>query len=81
MMPFIDSQFMPRKPGDRPQVVPEGAANCAFIGAELPDDCVFTVEHSLRSAQTAVYALLNLDKQVTPIYQGHHDIHVLIDAL
>ncbi len=83
MMPFIDAQFLPRKPGDRPQVVPEGASNFAFIGqfAELPDDCVFTVEYSVRSAQTAVFALLDLDREVTPIYQGHHDIHVLIDAL
>ena len=83
MMPFIDSQFLPRKPGDRPHVVPDGATNFAFIGqfAELPDDCVFTVEYSVRTAQTAVFSLLGLDKQVTPIYQGHHDIHVLIDAL
>jgi oleate hydratase len=72
MMPFIDSQFMPRKPGDRPQVVPKGADNFAFIGqfAELPNDCVFTVEYSVRSAQTAVDALLNLDRQVSPIFRG-----------
>jgi oleate hydratase len=83
MMPFIDSQFLPRKPGDRPQVAPHGATNFAFVGqfAELPDDCVFTVEYSVRTAQTAVYSLLELDQEVTPIYQGHHDIHVLIDAL
>ena len=83
MMPYIDSQFLLRKPGDRPRVVPDGATNFAFIGqfAEVPDDCVFTVEYSVRTAQTAVYSLLELDKEVTPIYQGHHDIHVLIDAL
>lgn len=83
MMPFIDSQFMPRKPGDRPQIVPNGSNNFAFIGqfAEQPDDCVFTVEYSIRSAQTAVYSLLNLDKRACPIYEGQHDIHVLIDAL
>ncbi len=83
MMPFIDSQFLPRKPGDRPRVVPDGAANFAFIGqfAEVPDDCVFTVEYSVRTAQTAVYSLLALDKEVSPIYEGQHEIHVLINAL
>ncbi len=83
IMPFIDSQFLPRKPGDRPRVVPRGAVNFAFIGqfAEVPDDCVFTVEYSVRTAQTAVYSLLGLGKEVSPIYRGHHDIHVLIDAL
>ncbi len=83
MMPFIDSQFMPRKFGDRPQVVPKGANNFAFIGqfAELPDDCVFTVEYSVRSAMTAVYSLMGLNMHVPPIYQGSHDLHVLVDAL
>lgn len=83
MMPFIDSQFMPRKPGDRPEIVPEGATNFAFIGqfSEQANDCVFTVEYSVRSAQTAVYSLLNLDKKACSIYEGHHDIQVLINSL
>ena len=39
------SQFLRHK-GDRPQVVPSGSNNLAFIGqfCELPDDVVFTVE-------------------------------------
>ncbi|MBE9536530.1 MAG: oleate hydratase [Proteobacteria bacterium] len=83
MMPFIDAQFLPRIPGDRPQVVPEGAANFAFLGqfVEVPDDCVFTVEYSVRTAQTAVFSLLALDREVTPVYNGSHDICVLLDAL
>ena len=83
LMPFIDSQFMPRRPGDRPRVVPPGASNFAFIGqfAEVADDCVFTVEYAVRTAQTAVYALLGMDKEALPIYQGHHDVQVLVDAL
>jgi len=83
IMPYIDSQFMPRKPGDRPQIVAEGSTNFAFIGqfSEQPNDCVFTVEYSVRSAQTAVYSLLNLEKQACPIYEGHHDIRVLINSL
>ncbi len=83
LMPYIDSQFMPRVQGARPAVIPSGATNFAFLGqfVELADDCVFTVEYSVRTAQTAVYALLGLAREVTPIYRGAHDIHVLIDAL
>jgi oleate hydratase len=82
MMPFITSQFLPRALGDRPLVIPRGCANIAFIGqyCELPDDVVFTVEYSIRSAQTAVYSLLGLNKEVTPMYKGQYDIGVLYDA-
>ena len=82
MMPFITSQFMPRVKGDRPEVVPTGTVNVAFIGqyCEIPDDVVFTVEYSVRSAQTAVYSLLKLNKDVPPIYKGQHDIRVICDA-
>jgi len=82
MMPFITSQFLPRAQGDRPPVIPQGAANIAFIGqfCEIPDDVVFTVEYSVRSAQTAVYSLLHLNKEVTPVYKGQHNIGILFDA-
>lgn len=83
MMPFIDSQFMPRKSDDRPAVVPDGATNFAFLGqfVELEEDCVFTVEYSVRTAQAAAFSLLDLEREPTPIYHGAHDIRVLIDAL
>ncbi len=79
MMPYITSQFMPRKEGDRPQVVPEGSVNLAFLGqfAEIKDDCVFTVEYSVRSAIMAVYTLLNLDKQVPEVYPSQYDIRAI----
>jgi len=43
-MPFITSQFMPRRMGDRAPVAPRGAENFAVIGqfCEIPRDCVFT---------------------------------------
>ena len=82
MMPFITSQFLPREKGDRPRVVPKGSQNLAFIGqfCELPDDVVFTVEYSIRSAQTAVYALLGLNREPPPVYQGKFDPRVLYRA-
>lgn len=82
MMPFITSQFLPRGPGDRADVVPQGTRNLAFTGqfCELPDDVVFTVEYSVRSAQVAVYALLGLDRQPPAIYKGIFDPRVLFRA-
>jgi oleate hydratase len=46
----------------------------------LPDDVVFTVEYSIRSAQTAVYRLLGIDRAPPPVYQGKFDRHVLFQA-
>jgi oleate hydratase len=79
-MPYITSQFLVRSRGDRPDVVPAGSANLAFIGqyAEVPDDVVFTVGYSVR---TAVATLLNLDTQPKPVYKGQHNPKTLIDAL
>ncbi|WP_327358751.1 oleate hydratase [Streptomyces sp. NBC_01304] len=83
LMPYITSQFLVRSAGDRPQVVPEGSTNLAFIGqyAEVPDDVVFTVEYSVRTAWTAVAGLLGLDRQPPPVYKGGHDPQVLVEAL
>jgi oleate hydratase len=82
MMPFITSQFLPRSKGDRPQVVPEGLKNLAFVGqyCELPDDVVFTVEYSIRSAQKAVYSLLGLERKAPPVYKGQFNPRVLLEA-
>jgi len=82
MMPFITSQFMPRVHGDRPSVIPERSHNLAVIGqyCELPDDVVFTVEYSIRSAQTAVYSLLGLDRKAPAVYKGKFDALVLAKA-
>ncbi|WP_413291390.1 oleate hydratase [Bdellovibrio sp. HCB337] len=83
MMPFITSQFLTRAPGDRPDVVPENYANLAFVSqfCEIPDDVVFTVEYSVRAAQTAVYKLLHLEKTPPPVYSGESDFKVLFNSL
>jgi oleate hydratase len=82
MMPFITSQFLPRETGDRPVVLPAGMHNLAFIGqfCEVPDDVVFTVEYSVRSAQLAVYGLLNLQLKPPDVYKGKFDPRVLLKA-
>lgn len=82
LMPYITSQFMPRVAGDRPQVIPQGSENFAFPGqyAEAPNDCVFTVEYSVRTAMVAVYGLLNLDKPAEQVYPAWYDVRVLATA-
>lgn len=82
MMPFITSQFLAREHGDRPQIMPAGSKNLAFVGqfCELPDDVVFTVEYSIRSAQVAVYALLGLKREPPTVYKGTFDPRVLYKA-
>ena len=32
MMPYITAFFMPRRAGDRPDVIPDGCVNAAFLG-------------------------------------------------
>jgi len=83
MMPYITSQFMPRVKGDRPDVIPVGSKNLAFLGqfAEIPDDCVFTVEYSVRSAMMAVYALLGLDKTPPEVWPSRFDVRVIAKAM
>lgn len=82
MMPFITSQFLCCDKGDRPQVVPKGSKNLAFIGqfCDLPDDVVFTVEYSIRSAQVAAYALLGLKREPPAVYKGTFNPRVLLEA-
>lgn len=82
MMPFITSQFLRRELGDRPRVVPEGWTTLAFVGrfCEIPDDVVFTVEYSVRSAQTAVYPRLGLNREPPAVYKGQYDLRGLYRA-
>jgi oleate hydratase len=82
MMPHITSMFLVRKAGDRPEVVPDGSTNFGLLGqfVEVPDDVVFTVEYSIRTAQTAVFKLLKLEKKPTPFPRVSRDIAVLWNA-
>jgi oleate hydratase len=83
MMPFIDSLFMPRKSGDRPEVIPEGSVNFAFLGqfAEASKDCVFTVEYSVRCAQMAVFSFFKTNRKVLPVYPSRYKPGVLYRAI
>ena len=82
MMPYITAFFMPRRKGDRPLVVPEGAANFAFIGqfAETERDTIFTTEYSIRTAMEAVYTLMNVERGVPEVWGSVFDVRDLIKA-
>ena len=82
MMPYITAFFMPRAAGDRPDVVPEGAVNFAFLGqfAEVPRDTIFTTEYSMRTAMVAVYTLLNVDRGVPEVWGSVYDVRDLLNA-
>lgn len=82
MMPFVSSFFMPRAAGDRPDIVPEGAVNFAFIGqfAETKRDTIFTTEYSTRTGMEAVYTLLNVDRGVPEVWGSTYDIRDLLNA-
>ncbi|KAL0958791.1 hypothetical protein HGRIS_014112 [Hohenbuehelia grisea] len=85
MLPYITSQFLTREVKDRPRVVPKGSTNFAWLGqwTEIPDDVVFTVEYSVRSAMIAVYELMGLPHSPHPpaIYKGEHHLDILVRAL
>jgi oleate hydratase len=82
-MPYITSQFMPRHISDRPQVIPEGCVNLAFIGqyVETPADVSFTVESSVRTAMIAVWGLTGLQKPQIPMYEPIYDVRVIAKSL
>ena len=82
MMPYIDAFFMPRAFGDRPDIVPQGAVNFAFLGqfAETGRDTIFTTEYSMRTGMEAVYTLLNIDRGVPEVWGSTSDVRSLIDA-
>jgi oleate hydratase len=82
IMPYVTSFFMPRTRGDRPDVVPEGSVNFAFIGqfANTARDTVFTVEYSVRTAMEAAYTLLQVDRGVPEVFGSCFDIRVLLQA-
>lgn len=81
-MPLITSQFMPRETGDRPPVIPKGADNFAVLGqfCEIPQDCVFTVEYSVRSAWEAVHGLTGQVPPPPPVVRSDRDPGVLLRA-
>ena len=86
MMPlYWTCLFIPMPPwpwADRPDIVPEGAVNFAFLGqfAETKRDTIFTTEYSMRTGMEAVYTLLNVDRGVPEVWGSTYDVRDLLNA-
>lgn len=82
MMPYVTAFFMPRAAGDRPNVVPQGCVNFAFLGqfAQTERDTIFTTEYSVRTAMEAVYTLLDVERGVPEVYGSVYDVRCLLNA-
>ena len=83
MMPYVTAFFMPRQAGDRPDVVPKGSVNFAFIGQFAESharDCVFTTEYSVRTPMEAVYSLTGIERGVPEVFNSTYDVRSLVAA-
>jgi oleate hydratase len=65
VVPRMAAAFLPRNPGDRPHVIPQGMKNMALIGqfVEIPDEIVGTMDYYVKGSKVAVQHLMGL---------GHH---------
>ena len=82
-LPYVNNIWLPRRRGDRPPVVPEGATNLGLIGqyVEVERDIAFTFEYSTRAAWEAIYLLLQRGPAPPPVYQGQYDLKALFSVL
>jgi oleate hydratase len=83
MLPYANSVWMPRRHTDRPLAAPKNSTNFGFIGqfCEIPEDTIFTMEYSVRSARHAVSTLLGLSTSIPPVYQGQRDFKAFLQAM
>ena len=57
------------------------AADAEAMAACLADDVVFTVEYSVRAAQTAVYQLMGVDRPIPAVTRHDHAPSVLLHTI
>jgi len=82
-MPYVNNIWLPRRRGDRPPPVPEGAINLGLIGqyVEVPREIAFTIECSVRTAWEAIHLLLKRGPAPPAVYQGQYDPKALFGTL
>ena len=81
--PFVNNIWLPRRQGDRPNVVPEGATNLGLIGqyVEVAQDIAFTIEYSARTAWEAIHTLTRRGPAPPPVFQAEYDPKAFVNAL
>lgn len=82
MMPYVSSPLLPSEPGDRPDVVPEGSVNFAFLGqfAETECDAAGSVEYAVRTGMEAAYTLFDIERGVPEAAAAAMDLRQLAEA-
>ncbi|KAJ6119962.1 67 kDa myosin-cross-reactive antigen family protein [Penicillium sp. IBT 18751x] len=75
LLPLATAQYLTREEDERPKVVPENVSNIALIGqfVEIPEDTVFSMEYTIRGAQTAVYQLMGLKDKKPKAQKSYWD--------
>ncbi|KAJ5662640.1 67 kDa myosin-cross-reactive antigen family protein [Penicillium maclennaniae] len=75
LLPLATAQYLTRDKDDRPNTVPDNVHNMALIGqfVEIPQDTVFSMEYTIRGAQTAVYHLMGLEEQKLKAHKNYWD--------
>ena len=83
ILPYFTAALAPRSRGDRPDIVPEGAVNFAFIGqfAELAQDATFTAEYAMRTGVEAVNTLLHMNWDIPEVWDSMYDVRCLLNAI
>ena len=82
IMAFAGAPLLPRQPGDRPDPLPEGAENFAFLGqfTENGTDAAFSAEYAVLSAMQAVYTLFGIERHVPDVTEGVYDLRTMMRA-
>lgn len=75
LLPLATAQYLTREEDERPKVVPKNVRNIALIGqfVEIPEDTVFSMEYTIRGAQTAVYELMGLEDKKPKSHKSYWD--------
>lgn len=81
--PYARAAFEPHAITDRVSILPDAEGNLAFAGwfSELPEETAGSEEYQVRAARTAVYELLQVEKEVLPVTPYRKDAKVLAKAL
>lgn len=66
LQPHVEREDYRMGAEDRPQVIPKGAENFAFLSqfVEISEDTGFTVEYSAHGAMRAVYEMFGFEKEI-----------------
>ena len=82
-IPYACGAREPRRADDRPLIIPAGSENFAVIGqfVEMPEAATAFEEYSVRSARTAAYKVMNIQRPIAPVTKKSGRAGTLLRAL